>query len=694
MELLEDLSALEAENPSLFATYQADKRRFEAANEFARGSGRFDLTARGKINTYALFAELFASLASKLGRAGIIVPAGMTTDYNSSVFFRSLLSDGRLVRSLAFDNQKRVFPAVHPDTPFTLLTMGRSDGSPEFASYLLERDHLNDPRRRYSLSAEDIARINPNTKTAPVFRSRADAELTAKIYARVPVLIDESKGKDGNRWGVEFRQGLFNMTSDSGLFRTAAQLAEAGFVRDGSDWVERQSVERYVPLYEAKMIHQFDHRWATYDAGDSRDATGAEKTDPDFEPTPRYWVPAREVAERLAAKGWTPGWLMGWRDITNATNERTVIAAAFPRVGVGNNLPLMLFDSGGEPEKLAALVGSLDSLAADFFARHKVGGTHLNFFIYQQLPVLPPSSYTTADLTFIVPRVLELTYTSHSMAPFARDLGYDGPPFQWDEDRRAQLRAELDAFYARAYGLTRDELRYILDPADVKGADYPSETFRVLKTNEIRRFGEYRTARLVLQAWDRVERGEIREVSAPITVTAPSIAPIDTARLPDGAWATPAGGNVRDKTLAQIAAVLKALSGPTPVALARRAALYALEPRLLTARLQGAERAEWLRLVGAEAEPRQGVPTAGLGRATGWGEAVRFLAATECLVEDTAAQTWTRGRDLDLDPDRYLTDSWPQRARFALQQAAKILTDESAAPPSAEEEEGLTALAA
>jgi hypothetical protein len=101
-----------------------------------------------------------------------------------------------------------------------------------------------------------------------------------------------------------------------------------------------------------------------------------------------------------------------------------------------------------------------------------------------QFPVLPPSTYSALDLAFIVPRVLELTYTSHKMAPFARDLGYEGPPFAWDEDRRALLRAELDAWYARAHGLTRDELRYILDPADVKGPDYPSESFRVLKNNE------------------------------------------------------------------------------------------------------------------------------------------------------------------------------------------------------------------
>ncbi len=126
--------------------------------------------------------------------------------------------------------------------------------------------------------------------------------------------------------------------------------------------------------------------------------------------------------------------------------------------------------------------------------------------VYEQLPVPRPSKLMNEPcLAFITPKVLELTYTSHSLAPFARDLGHDGPPFAWDEDRRAHLRADLDAFYARAYGLTRDELRYILDPADVKGPDYPSETFRVLKEKEYRLYNEYRTRRLVLEAWDRMD---------------------------------------------------------------------------------------------------------------------------------------------------------------------------------------------
>ena len=136
----------------------------------------------------------------------------------------------------------------------------------------------------------------------------------------------------------------------------------------------------------------------------------------------------------------------------------------------------------------------------------------MTYGFVKQFPILSPDSYTKVDIAFIVPRVLELTYTAHDLKPWADDLGaYDprpagecGTPFAWNPERRAQLRAELDAYYARLYGLTRDELRYILDPADVMGDDYPSETFRVLKNNDMREFGEYRTRRLVLAAWDNL----------------------------------------------------------------------------------------------------------------------------------------------------------------------------------------------
>jgi hypothetical protein len=153
---------------------------------------------------------------------------------------------------------------------------------------------------------------------------------------------------------------------------------------------------------------------------------------------------------------------------------------------------------------IACLVGNLNSITCDYVVRQKLGGTDLRNHYFKQLPILPPSTYTSEDVDFIVSRVLQLTYTASCLQLFAQDLGYDGQPFRWDEDRRAQLRAELDAYYSALYGLTRDELRYVLDPADIYGLDFPGETFRVLKERETKQYGEYRTRRLVLEAWDRL----------------------------------------------------------------------------------------------------------------------------------------------------------------------------------------------
>ncbi len=216
----------------------------------------------------------------------------------------------------------------------------------------------------------------------------------------------------------------------------------------------------------------------------------------------------------------SPRWLMGWRDICRSTDERTVIASVVPRVGVGHKMPVIRFPVTTSPVVAAALYGNLCSLTLDYAARQKVGGTSLTYHYLKQFPVLPPDRYTDVDVAYIVPRVLELTHTAHDMQAWADDLlaampdadprppeqrGKPLPPFAWNPDRRARLRAELDAYYACLYGLTRDELRYILDPADVMGKDYPSQTFNALKRRELREFGEYRTQRLVLQAWDRLE---------------------------------------------------------------------------------------------------------------------------------------------------------------------------------------------
>lgn len=223
----------------------------------------------------------------------------------------------------------------------------------------------------------------------------------------------------------------------------------------------------------------------------------------------------------------SPRWLMGWRDVCRSTDKRTLIASVIPRAAVGDKF--LLFFAEQPAYLMAALLANFDSLVSDFAARQKVGGTALKYFTMKQFPILPPDRYAAADLAYIVPRVLELTHTAHDMQAWADDVltsfpdadqrpvdvrGTRLPPFPWSPERRAQLRAELDAYYAHLYGLTRDELCYVLDPADVMGESYPSETFRVLKNNETREFGEYRTRRLVLEAWDRLEASGWREAPA------------------------------------------------------------------------------------------------------------------------------------------------------------------------------------
>lgn len=676
--LIRSLNAAEhgTRERALYEEFQNAKRLSEASSLFARESLRFPLTGRGDVNTYALFAELFSSLTSPRGRGGVIVPTGIATDESTSIFFSALVNDRRLLQLVSFENEEFVFPDVHHSFRFCLLSFGPSqekDG--EFTFFLRNVRHLGERERRFTLSAADIARINPNTRTAPIFRSRSDAVLTAKIYSRVPVLIDEASGVQGNPWGFTIHTRLWHMTEDSEWFRTAADLMDMGYLRSGANWVKRGVSETgssewgtapalftYVPLYEAKMIHHFDHRWATYDHNDGREVTKQEKLDPAFDPVPRYWVPAEEVERRLAQTGWKHDWLMGWRDITSAHVLRTLIANVIPRVGVGNSMPLFFVNTDADPRLVSAFIGCLNSLVLDFVARHKVGGTHLNFFIIKQLPLLSPSAYRDSDLSFIAPRVLELTYTSWSLAPFARALGYESPPFTWNEDTRDRLRAELDAWYARAYGLTRDELRYILDPADVMGTDYPSETFRVLKNNEVKQFGEYRTRRLVLEAWDRMGLSDV----APAATIAPSnayTALVNPANLADGAWT--ARSDSADAALAQLAALIKALPGPTPTAVVRLAALFALEPRYLTRRLSGPERDTWLRLVGTAAQVPEGRNIASFAPKINakWQSAVTQLRGMGAITEDVSARTWAPGSRIH----DFVTETWPDgRARFVL----------------------------
>ncbi|MGW7524442.1 Eco57I restriction-modification methylase domain-containing protein [Streptomyces sp. NPDC054783] len=501
----------------LYSDYESAKRKVYGESHFWRASSRYPLTGQGNLNLYALFAEGDRILTSTRGRTGVIIPTGIATDARTQYFFKDLVTKGHLTAIYGFENEERIFPAVHHDRPFLLFCM-QGSGSPDTPISIAFRVRQVEQiaERSYTLSGRDIQLLNPNTGTCPVFRSRRDAEITLGIYRRVPVLNDETKEPDGNPWGLSFMT-MFHMSHESHLFRPNAQSGEtfddllnSGWHLDGNVLI--RGAERLLPLYEAKMLHHYDHRFSTYEnATEKQLAVGTlprltldQHQDASALPLPRYWVPEQDVptgkfdktgeeikeagvTTRLARRRWDRDWLLGWRDITNTGNERTMIDFTFPRVAVPDGTLLML----PHADPVDGLLACLSSFVLDFTARQKVGGTHLKFFTVYQLPVIAPEQVIPHS-GFITPHVLELTYTAHDMRAFARDLGDVGAPFLWDEDRRAVIRAELDALFFHLYGITRDDTAYILD------------TFNVTRDNDIKAHGEYRTKNLILAEYDRM----------------------------------------------------------------------------------------------------------------------------------------------------------------------------------------------
>jgi hypothetical protein len=490
-----------SDNPAdraLYAEFQAELRQAAGWSHLLRESGRYPLTGRGDINTYAVFAETARTVIAPRGRAGLVLPTGIATDATTAPFFGSLVRDARLVSFLDFENEAFLLSrSVHHSVRFCLLTACGNAVRVNLASFAFGTRYMTDlAARRFTMPPEEILLVNPNTGTAPVFRSRRDAEITIGIYKRVPVLWRDDP--EDNPWGLSF-MAMFHMANDSGLFRTRGQLERDGWTLRGN--VFTRGGERMLPLYEAKMIHHFDHRLGSYEGQTQAQAnvgtlprlTPAQHDDPDRAVLPRYWVPEAEVTARLSRRGWTREWLLGWRDIARSTDERTMICGVLPRTAVGHKLPLAMTD---KPADL--LLANLSSFILDYVTRQKTAGTGMTYFLIKQLPVLPPTAYLasaswladTASADWIRERVLELSYTAYDMTAFARDRGDYGAPFRWDEERRFAMRAELDAAFFHLYGIERDDVGYIMD------------TFPVVRHRDEQRHGTYRTKELILQVYD------------------------------------------------------------------------------------------------------------------------------------------------------------------------------------------------
>ena len=498
------IAALPITDPGLWEAWNQTSREAGGESHFARRSGRYPLCGKGDVNTYALFAEHNRSVLGPNGRGGFIVPTGIATDDTTKAYFGDLMFRKNLAAFYGFENEAKLFKGIDHRVNFCLLVVSVPEvREPNFSAFVREPAILRDPDRVYQLTEAHIACLNPNTRTCPVFRTRRDAELNLGLYRRAGVLWRDS-GPDGNPWGLRFAT-MFHMANDSGLFRSRAELEAQGGRLIGNRF-EGQDGE-YLPLYEAKMVYLFNHRFGDFallDQGEREhvlpQVPDERLASADFMTNPRYWVAERDVDDRMPELR-QRGWLLGWRDVTDARSSvRTVVASFIPRGGVGHTIPLAFTDL--ETGLVAALYANLGSFALDYAARQKIGGVHLTYSYLKQLPVLapevfvttPPWSIGTPLRDWILSRVLELTFTAWDLKPFARDVGYDGPPFRWDPDRRFLLRCELDAAFFHLYGLSGDDTDYIMD------------TFPIVRKNEGKAHGEYRTKRVILDIYEDMAR--------------------------------------------------------------------------------------------------------------------------------------------------------------------------------------------
>ncbi|MDA8383567.1 MAG: restriction endonuclease [Betaproteobacteria bacterium] len=509
--------------------------RVNGSVRVARESGVYPLLSGGRMNLYSLFVERALALVKPAGIVGLLTPSGIASDKSASTFFKSVATTGRLGSLIDFENrrgdQEDFFPDVDSRFKFCVLVVGgprRVFEETLCAFFLRGVEALTDPERAFTLSPADFAKVNPNTGTAPIFRTRRDAALTIGIYDRLPVLVDRRGAEPVKLLPIRSTQ-MLNMTTDSHLFVTKAELEKVAYPVGGGRW--RRGAEEFVPLYEGKMVQAFDHRAASVIVNPENlnrpaqpePATDAQRADPAWLPNPQYMVASASV-------DWPQGVnaALGFKDITASTNVRTMIAALVPFCGAGHTLPLILPDlPDRKPARvktlaeyhdgLPLLVANLNALPFDYVARQKVQSTHLNWYIVEQLPVVPLAGYARAfgsktARDIVREEVLALTYTAHDMAPFARDMGHNDlttgevkPPFKWDALDRLRRRAKLDALYFMLYfpSGTPAEMSALHDTAS-----YIYSSFPIVEREEMAAHGRYLSCHLCLLYLNALAAGD------------------------------------------------------------------------------------------------------------------------------------------------------------------------------------------
>ena len=520
---------LKTTNPKLYNEYKFAWMSIKKMSHYLTKSELFNLTAHGTLNTYALFVERCWKLIAPNGYTGVICPTGIITNYYMQDLFRNLVQNKSILSIFDFINNRGLFD-IHRDYRFCLLTLGGKNILQEIIPMtfftldpmeiqeplslifedklkLDERiNNLQDDHILIPLEQEDFELFNPNTITCPSFRIKKDFELLKKIYKYSKVIIRRdiiSNKIVENPWEISLKS-MFHSSNDSSLFITQNKLVEKGFTPlnkeiIGGKWINNEKTI-YHPLYEGRMIWHYNHRLNSIEfaeEGGKRKAISHETTEKQYKnenflAIPMYWVNEAFIKKKFEDMKYNHNWVIVYRRITGSTNERTFISSLTPWAAFSDSLTLILSEIN--PKILCAFLANINSIIFDYVVRQKLSGTVINHYIFEQLPVLPPKRFNKELLSLILSYVLELSYISNDLKKFAEDLGYNREPFEWEPESRASLQAELDAIFAHLYKLNKNDLNYILD------------TFNVLKRKEIEEFNEFKTKRLVLDAFDKFSK--------------------------------------------------------------------------------------------------------------------------------------------------------------------------------------------
>ena len=522
------IAQLEADADPLHQDYSDALQLADTMLQYSRASGDYPLLGGGDTNLYRLFIEQATNLVGVGGVVGLLTPSGIYADRSASAFFGKMAGEQRLLALYDFENRRgqdnhgvergRFFPEVHPQFKFCTLVMGgEARTSEELPAGFLLHDPPDkvDPERLLIMQAGDFALVNPNTGTAPIFVNRRDADIVLNVYRNHPVFDAENKNFEKVD-AVVRHVTMAHMTNDSIHFRTAEQLQADGWYPVELTRYRRGSAEM-LPLYQGRTIHHFDHRCNSVEVHlenvirpyISDPVSDAQHKDPHFYSRAQYWVSDDFVRSRYPDD---PGYAIGFRRITSATNERAMISTVVPWAGYGHNLPILVCNGEDALDvfnDVAPLwTANFCSFAFDFVTRSKLQATTMNLYILEQLPVITRAAYdrqigdvSAAEL--VRDHVLRLCYTAWDLAPFARAQGYEGEPYGWDVAERRHLRARLDALYFLLYGLDRDDAAYVLD------------SFPITRRNDAAAHdGRYLTKELILGYMNALAAGDAETVIA------------------------------------------------------------------------------------------------------------------------------------------------------------------------------------